>query len=107
MLTSLSAPLTKPRNYGTLLLITLIFAGLSGNYFKYPIFLNIDFLFGSIFAMLALQYFGLARGIVAAAIIASYTYLLWNHPYAIIIQTVEVAAVGWLMSRRKMGMVLC
>ena len=107
MLTSLSAPFAKASKYSTMLLITLIFTGLSGNYFKYPIFFNVDFLFGSIFAMLALQYFGLARGIVAAAIIASYTYLLWNHPYAIIIQTVEVAAVGWLMSRRKMGMVLC
>ena len=88
------------------LFIGLIAAGLAGNYFKFPIFLNIDFLFGSIFAMLALQFFGLGRGILAAAIIASYTYFLWNHPYAIIIMTAEVAVVGWLMNRRKMGMVL-
>ncbi|HIJ81794.1 MAG TPA: response regulator [Desulfuromonadales bacterium] len=92
--------------YSIPLLLALITAGLAGNYFKYPIFLNIDFLFGSIFAMLALQFFGLGRGIVAAAAIAGYTYILWNHPYAIIIQTAEVAVVGWLMTRRKMGMVL-
>ena len=90
----------------TLLGIALIAAGLAGNYFKFPIFLNIDFLFGSIFAMLALQFFGLGRGILAAAIIAGYTYILWNHPYAIIIMTAEVAVVGWLMGRRKMGLVL-
>jgi PAS domain S-box-containing protein len=84
----------------------LIAAGLAGNYFKLPIFLNIDFLFGSIFAMLALQFFGLGRGILAAAAIAGYTCILWNHPYAIIIMTAEVAIVGWLMSRRKIGMVL-
>jgi len=88
------------------LFFALIAAGLVGNFLKYPIFLNIDFLFGSIFAMLALQFFGLARGIFAAAMIAGYTYVLWNHPYAIIIMTAEVAVVGWLMSRRKMGMVL-
>ncbi len=49
-----------------LLLLTLITAGLAGNYFRFPIFLNIDFLFGSIFAMLALQLFGFGRGILTA-----------------------------------------
>jgi PAS domain S-box-containing protein len=92
--------------YRTPFLLALIVAGLAGNHFNLPIFLNIDFLFGSIFALLALQFFGLGRGILAAASIASYTYLLWNHPYAIIIMTAEVAVVGWLMERRKLGMVL-
>ena len=92
--------------YRTPLFLILIAAGLAGNYFRFPLFLNIDFLFGSIFAMLALQLFGLGRGIAAAAMIASLTYFLWNHPYAIIIMTAEVAVVGLLMERRKMGMVL-
>jgi len=61
------------------LFLVLIVAGLAGNYFRFPIFLNIDFLFGSIFAMLALQFFGLGRGISADAIIAGYTYILWKH----------------------------
>ena len=95
-----------PNKYGIPFLLALIAAGLTGNYFRFPIFLNIDFLFGSIFAMLALQFFGIGRGILAAAMIAGYTYLAWNHPYAIIIMTVEVAVVGWLMGRRKIGMVL-
>jgi len=88
------------------LFIVLIAAGLAGNHFNFPIFLNINFIFGSIFALLALQFFGLGRGILAAAVIASYTYLLWNHPYVIVIRIAEVAVVGWLMSRRKLGMVL-
>ena len=86
--------------------LTLIVAGLAGNYFKFSLFLNIDFLFGSIFAMLALQCFGLGRGVLAAALIAGYTYILWNHPYAIVILSTEVAVVGGLMARRKMGLVL-
>ena len=85
--------------------LALIAAGLAGNHFNFPIFLNIDFLFGSIFALLVLQFFGLSRGIFAGAIIAGYTYLLWNQPYSMIIMTAEVAVVGWLMGRRKMGMV--
>ncbi len=80
-------------------------AGLAGNYFKFTIFLNIDFLFGSIFAMLALQFFGLTRGIIAAAAIGSYTYFLWNHPYACLILIAETALVGLLMQRRRFGMV--
>ena len=101
-----TTPSVISNKYSIPLLLALIAAGLAGNYFKYPIFLNIDFLFGSIFALLALQFLGLGRGIVAAAMIAAYTYILWNHPYAIIIMTAEVASVGWLMSRRKIGMVL-
>ena len=88
------------------LLLALIAAGLAGNHFKYPIFLNIDFLFGSIFSLLALQFFGPTRGIIAAALIAGYTFVLWNHPYAIIIMTAEVAAVAWLTTRHRIGLVL-
>ena len=88
------------------LFLALIAAGLAGNHFNFPIFLSIDFIFGSIFALLALQLFGLGRGIFASAIIAGYTYILWNQPYSMIIMTAEVAVVGWLMGRRKMGMVL-
>lgn len=84
----------------------LIIAGLLGNYFKFTLFLNVDFLFGGMFALLALQRLGYLPGIAAALATSSYTYLLWNHPYAIIIMTLEVAAVGWLMSRRRLGMVL-
>ncbi len=91
---------------GVALYLALIVAGLAGNYFKYPIFLNVDFLFGSIFALLALQLFGLGRGVLAAACISAYTYVLWNHPYAIVIMTAEVALVGWLVGRRKLGLVL-
>ncbi len=88
------------------LLVALILAGLAGNYFKFSLFLNIDLLFGSIFAMLVLQLFDSKRGIIAAAIISSYTYFLWNHPYAIIFLTLEVALVSWLTYRRKVSLVL-
>lgn len=92
--------------YSVPLFLTLIAAGLAGNYFNFPIFLNIDFLFGSIFALLALQFFGLVPGIMAAAIISCYTYSLWNHPYAIIIMTAEAIIVGNLINRRTIGLVL-
>lgn len=106
-MTVLPKPNTPPSpKFALPLLLALIVGGIAGNYFKYSIFLNLDFIFGSIFAMLTLRFFGLGRGIMAAAIISGYTFILWNHPYAIIIMTAEVATVGWLMQRRKMGMLL-
>ncbi|WP_224983428.1 PAS domain S-box protein [Geomonas agri] len=89
----------------SLLLAALILAGLAGNYFNFSIFLNIDFLFGSIFAMLALQTLGLGRGVLAALVIGSYTYFLWNHPYATLIVVAETALVGLLVQRRRIGLV--
>ena len=94
----------KPK-YAIPLFIFLIVAGLAGNYFKFHI-LNLHFIFGSIFAMLALQFFGLRMGILAAAIISSYTYLTWNHPYAIITFTAEVAIVGLLIRWRKISLLM-
>jgi hypothetical protein len=87
-------------------LLALILVGVAGNHFRFTLFFNIDFLFGSIFALLALQFYGLRRGVIAAALISAYTIILWNHPYACIIQTAEVAVVGWLFPRRKIGLVL-
>ena len=96
----------RPRTLPLFLFLLLVAAGLVGNYFSFPIFLNIDFLFGSIFAMLVLQYFGLGWGTLAAALIASYTYVLWNHPHVIIVLSAEALCVGVLMTRRRLGMVL-
>ncbi|QXE92620.1 PAS domain S-box protein [Geomonas subterranea] len=97
-------PLLKQQR--PLLLLILMAAGLAGNYFKFTLFLNIDFLFGSIFAMLALQALGWGRGVLAAVVIGSYTYFLWNHPYATIILVAETALVGFLMQRRRLGLIV-
>jgi len=88
------------RRYGWGLFFALIAAGLTGNYLKFSI-LNADFIFGSIFALLALQFLGYVRGVIAAAVIAGYTLFAWNHPWAVVTMTAEVMAVGWLVSRRK------
>ncbi len=92
--------------YAMPLLGLLIAAGFAGNYFNVLLFLDIHFLFGSVFAMLALQFFGTGQGVLVAALISSYTYVLWNEPYAIVILTAEVAVVGTLMDRRRISMVL-
>ncbi len=85
--------------------LILIVTGLAGNYFKFSI-LNADFIFGSIFAILAFQFFGFVPGVFSACVIASYTYIAWNHPFALITMTAEMAIVGWLTGRRNMNLVM-
>ena len=64
----------KTSRYAIPLFLALIAAGLAGNYFPFAI-LNAHFIFGSIFAMLALQFFGFGRGVVAAAVIAVFSLM--------------------------------
>lgn len=87
-------------------LLALIAAGLAGNAFSYPIFFGVEFLFGGIFAMLALQLLGYGPGIIAAIAISSITWVSSNHPYFFIVMTIEVIAVGWLHRRKGLGLVV-
>ncbi len=87
------------------LFFVLTGAGLIANYLRYPIFFNLDFLFGSIFAMLALQVLGIGLGVLSAFFISTITYSLWNHPYAVVIMTLEALVVGLLVRRNRFGFV--
>ena len=88
-----------------LLFVVLTACGLAGNYFRFPVFFGVDFLFGSIFSMLALQLLGGRLGVVSAVAASSFTYVLWNHPYAIVIFAAEAVVVAWLISRRRVSFV--
>lgn len=69
--------------------------GFAGNWLKLQLFLNVDFLFGSLFVMFAILRYGSGAGIIAGLVAASCTILLWKHPWALIIFTAEAAFVGW------------
>jgi PAS domain S-box-containing protein len=69
-----------------LLLATL---GYLGNYFRLPLFFGVDFLFGSIFVLIAIYFYGSAMGIAVSAIASTYTYFLWGQPYAALLLILE------------------
>lgn len=81
--------------------VLLTLAGIGANAIRLPLFLEVDFIFGSVFAMLVLLKYGLWRGVLSAAIIASYTWFLWDHPFAILIFTMEVLLVGLMIRWRR------
>jgi hypothetical protein len=86
--------------------IILTALGVAGNYFKLTLFFNVDFIFGSIFTMLAIHYYGPFAGIGTAFVSSAYTYLLWNHPYAMIIFCAESVFISLLYRRKSENIVL-
>jgi len=91
-----SGPTVIERVSGLLLLSGLAYAG---NAATLTLFSPISFVFGSVFALIAVRLFGLAGGCVVALMGSCYTVYAWGHPYALIIFTAEAAAV-YVLSRR-------
>ncbi len=87
-----------------ILLIFLAAAGFFINGLKITLFYNVDIIFGSVFVVLVIMFYGPVWGTLAGAIAASYTYILWNHPYAIIIFTLEAVLIGFIHERKKMNL---
>ena len=78
------------------LFIFLLFAtlGYLGNYFRLPLFFGVDFLFGSIFVLIATYFYGITMGMLVTAIASTCTYFLWGHPYAAVLLILESLWVG-------------
>ena len=102
-------PFSEPKRISPppspLLYLACLVAGIQANQLPFSLFFNIDLLFGSIFALLALRLFGLPQGITAAALIALPTYFLWHHPFAVLIMTAEACAVGSLHRRYNLSLI--
>ena len=88
-------------NLSALLLLALIAAGYAGNYFSYPFGFGVDFLFGSIAVLIVVSLYGIWWGAIASLVTSSYTIILWQHPYALIIFVCEALFVGWRLRRGK------
>lgn len=74
--------------------------GFAGNWFTLPLFLNLDFLFGSTFVLFAMLRYGMGAGILASLLAGSCTIFLWQHPWAWILFTAEATFVGWRCKKR-------
>ena len=90
------------------LLIALVLggAGFVANLLHVPLLFSIDLLFGGIFVMLALQICGLSGGLIAAVIAGSASWLVWNHPYSILVFLVELLLTGVLFRRWQANLML-
>jgi PAS domain S-box-containing protein len=80
--------------------------GYLGNVTSLPVAFSVSFLFGSIFVIIAVSFFGPLLGGLSALIASSYTFILWNHPYAIIIFVCEALWMGLFLKRKYTNIVL-
>lgn len=97
---------TSPSSVSILLLIILTVAGYTGNYFSYPFGFGVDFLFGSIAVLVIISLYGIWWGAIASLIASSYTIILWQHPYALIIFVCEALFLGIRLRRGKQNLLM-
>ncbi|MCX5893093.1 MAG: hybrid sensor histidine kinase/response regulator, partial [Deltaproteobacteria bacterium] len=88
------------------MLVLLVLLGFLGNFYALPLFFGADFLFGSIAVLLVLYFYGLGWGLLAAAVVNSYTYVLWGHPYGFIMFMLEALVVGYLLRSGRRNLFL-
>ena len=84
----------------------LALIGYFANMMALPVAFGVDFIFGTIFVIFAIRILGLRWGVCVAVAAASYTFILWNHPYAIIIFAAEAAWIGLALKRGKNNILL-
>lgn len=74
--------------------------GFAGNWLNITLFLDVEFLFGSFFVMLAIIRHGMAAGVIAGGMASSCTFLPWNHPWAMAIFSAEALFVAWRRDKK-------
>ena len=88
------------------LLLLLFVTAYCGNIFSLSLFFGIDFLFGSIAVWLVLSLYGPFWAIITGFVASTYTYNLWNHPYAIVIFTAEILFVSYFWRKNPQRIVI-
>ena len=80
-----------------LVLIGLLLSALAIalNYLRLPLFFGIEFLFGSVVAVLALVLLGARAAIVIGIAAAAVTFFAWGHPYAWLVFSLEIIWLSW------------
>lgn len=88
------------------ILCLLSLLGLLGNYFSITLFFGVDFIFGSVAVLAAVKLLGMRGAVITAIISCAYTYILWGHPYALLIFTAEAFFVSYLTNKRNISLTI-
>ncbi|CAH1043640.1 response regulator [Halomonas sp. TD01] len=84
----------------------LVLLAVLGNMLSLPLFFGIHFIFGSVVVMLAIRLVGFWPAVWVALAGSAYTWVLWGHPYAMLVFTLEAVVVGLLYRRGLNNLVL-
>ncbi len=101
------SPAKHPSLWKALLLAALFgVLGYLGNQIQLPLGFNLSLIFGSIFTLLCTLLLGWRWGLASTLLASSYTFFLWNHPYAIAILAAETLWVGLALHRGRRNLLL-
>lgn len=82
-------------------------AGIATNLMPFPLHFRVDFLFGGIFALVAIYMLPPTAGIAAAFLIALPTFHLWNHSLGIIMYTAEAILITLMLRKTRLHLPMC
>ncbi|TGB02231.1 GGDEF domain-containing protein [Halobacillus salinus] len=89
-----------------LLFLVLTAASYLLNTVHLSLYYGVHFLFGSIPLVMLLKKLGAWPAFIGAIIAQSYTLFLWNHPYALIIFSLEILFLGFFFTRKLKNIIL-
>ncbi|WP_198950940.1 ECF transporter S component family protein, partial [Actibacterium pelagium] len=81
------------------LIAALSICGFLGNLINVDLWFGVNFIFGSVFVVLALLLMGPLAAVLVALISHSYTYFLWGHAYALVNLCLEAAFLGFFYGK--------
>ncbi len=87
--------------------VCLVTAGVVANFMPFTLHFRVDFLFGGIFALIALYMLPPVAGIISAALISLPTFYLWNHSLGIIMYTAEGVLITLLLRKTRLHLLMC
>ncbi|WP_159441197.1 response regulator [Desulfopila aestuarii] len=85
------------------LLALLIVSSLVANIIAPRLFMGFNYLLGSIPVLLVLRLYGTGWGLLTGIIAASWTYVLFGHPYAMVWLTAEPLFIGIVINRTRLN----
>lgn len=95
-----------PRMGESLRLLSLTALGILGNHFNIELFFGVHFIFGSVASLLAVRMSGALWGTLAGVVVGSYTFVIWHHPYALVVFGLETLVVGGFLRARRDSLIL-
>ncbi len=96
-------PITLPNS---LLWIGLTALAYVGNLANLTLSVNVEFFFGTIPVFIVLHFFGWGPAAVSAVIASTHTAMLWQHPYGVVVLTIEIVLIGIFYRRRSDNLLL-
>ncbi len=84
----------------------LALLAVAGNVANAPLVYGVSIIFGSVAVVLAVRLLGVWPAVFVAVAGGAYTWVLWGHPWAMVIVTAEALVLGWLHRRGWRNLVL-